>query len=57
MKILKDRTSLEHFADQLVDIAEYYKFDGWLVNIENPIQVSHCLKVHGKITVLFIQGF
>ena len=39
-KILEDKATYKHFANQLVDIAEYYKFDGWLVNIENPIQVS-----------------
>ena len=27
-------------AQRLVDMAEYYNFDGWLVNIENPIKVS-----------------
>ena len=31
-------------AQQLVDMAEYYNFDGWLVNIENPVKVyTTCL--------------
>jgi len=38
-KILEDEASLETVVNQLVDIAEYYRFDGWLLNIENPIQV------------------
>lgn len=25
------------FADQLIEIAKYYGFDGWFINIENPI--------------------
>ena len=27
-------------AKQMVAIAQYYNFDGWLVNIENPINAS-----------------
>lgn len=36
---LKDTSSVEALVNQLVNIAEYYGFDGWLLNIENPIQV------------------
>ena len=39
-KFLEDTASWQNLANQLVDIAEYYRFDGWLVNIENPIQVQ-----------------
>ena len=38
-KFLEDMASWKNLANQLVDIAEYYRFDGWLLNIENPIQV------------------
>ena len=38
--ILQSVESYKRFAKQLVDIACYYNFDGWLVNIENPIAVS-----------------
>ena len=31
---------MTEFAQQLVSLSKYYKFDGWLVNIENPIHVS-----------------
>ena len=37
--ILKTKESYERFAKQLVEIACYYNFDGWLINIENKIQV------------------
>eukprot|EP01135_Chromosphaera_perkinsii_P011044 Nk52_evm3s2325 gene=Nk52_evmTU3s2325 len=33
-----DRSSAEHFANQLVAIAVYYGFEGWLLNFENPIR-------------------
>jgi mannosyl-glycoprotein endo-beta-N-acetylglucosaminidase len=39
-EIIKDQLSYRQVADQLVLIAKYYAFDGWLINIENPIQVS-----------------
>ncbi|KAJ3253423.1 hypothetical protein HK103_000692 [Boothiomyces macroporosus] len=26
-----------HYADRLVDLAVYYNFDGWLINIESPL--------------------
>jgi mannosyl-glycoprotein endo-beta-N-acetylglucosaminidase len=39
-EIFKDQLSYRQVADQLVLIAKYYAFDGWLINIENPIQVS-----------------
>ena len=42
-KFLEDASSWETLVNQLVDMAEYYRFDGWLLNIENPIQVSGTL--------------
>ena len=36
--LLQDHAaSLPVLADKLVAMAVYYNFDGWLVNIENPI--------------------
>ena len=41
-----DRTVAEFAAVQLAQIASYYKFEGWLINIENkvsPDNVPHLL--------------
>lgn len=32
----------QFYADQLVEIAKYYRFDGWFLNIENPIPPEKC---------------
>lgn len=37
---LEGHATFQRLADQLVNIAEYYRFDGWLLNIENHIEVS-----------------
>ncbi|XP_028413134.1 cytosolic endo-beta-N-acetylglucosaminidase-like [Dendronephthya gigantea] len=37
-KIFDDESSYKRVADQMVLIAKYYEFEGWLLNIENPIQ-------------------
>ena len=37
---LDSEETCKSFADKLVEIADYYGFDGWLVNIENVIEVS-----------------
>lgn len=39
-KLLADHALLNRVAKLLVDIADHYGFDGWLVNIENSIEVS-----------------
>ncbi|XP_014664041.1 PREDICTED: cytosolic endo-beta-N-acetylglucosaminidase-like [Priapulus caudatus] len=36
-KFLADWETCERFARTLIDICRYYRFDGYLVNIENPI--------------------
>ena len=38
-KMFMDNSSVKRFANILVEIACYYKFDGWLINIENSIMV------------------
>lgn len=42
-EIFGTRDSWTKFADQLVEIAVYYGFDGWLVNIENDLSSSEVL--------------
>ena len=39
-QLLSDESTLIQFAQQLVALAQYYGFDGWLINIENPINVK-----------------
>jgi mannosyl-glycoprotein endo-beta-N-acetylglucosaminidase len=39
-KFLESPDSLKQLVDQMVKIAKYYHFEGWLVNIENQIEVS-----------------
>ena len=38
-RFLSSIESAHRLADQLVAMAQYYRFDGWLVNIENPLDV------------------
>lgn len=38
---LKDEESYRAVADRLVKICYSYGFDGWLINIENTLSVSH----------------
>lgn len=35
-----DESSFRAVADQLVLIAQFFRFDGWLINIENSLSVS-----------------
>ncbi|XP_034941468.1 cytosolic endo-beta-N-acetylglucosaminidase [Chelonus insularis] len=39
--ILSSIEETKKFADALVMLAKYYKFEGWLLNIENEIQKDH----------------
>ncbi|XP_071444091.1 cytosolic endo-beta-N-acetylglucosaminidase isoform X2 [Hetaerina americana] len=36
-EILKNHDNIEKFVKKLVDIADHYGFDGWLLNIENKV--------------------
>ena len=42
-KIFSTEKTWQRVADQLVEIARFYRFDGWFINIENNIDVSACL--------------
>lgn len=37
-EIFESRESIKKFADALVKVAKFYKFDGWLLNVENKIK-------------------
>ena len=38
--LLSTTDNVEKVVEQCVNLANYYQFDGWLVNIENSLQVS-----------------
>ena len=38
-RLLSSEDTVMLLAQQMVAMAQYYRFDGWLVNIENPINV------------------
>lgn len=40
-EIFKSEAAFKTVADKLVQIAIYYNFEGWLINIENPIKPQH----------------
>ena len=44
-EFLKSSDSILLFVKQLVNIACFHKFDGWLINIENPIEVSNSIQI------------
>jgi len=37
-EILSDEKRIDVFVDRLTDIASFYGFQGWLLNIENPVE-------------------
>ena len=53
MEMLQNSEQIERAVNILVEIAEYYRFEGWLVNIENEIAVSFCLLTY-LIPVFYI---
>ena len=46
-QVFASESAYKTFADKLVAVAKYYKFDGWLINIENPIAVSSVSVLYG----------
>ncbi|XP_071962503.1 cytosolic endo-beta-N-acetylglucosaminidase-like [Antedon mediterranea] len=40
-QIFASEETCRKFADKMVALARYYKFDGWLVNVENHIEPEH----------------
>ncbi len=42
--IFEDQETQNIFVDQLSQICKHYKFDGYLINIENPIKPDHLPK-------------
>jgi len=42
-----DRSIIDKITDQLVDICLAHGFDGWLLNIENAVDV----KLHNRVIV------
>ncbi|XP_072028003.1 cytosolic endo-beta-N-acetylglucosaminidase-like [Amphiura filiformis] len=51
-QVFASESAYKTFADKLVAIAKYYKFDGWLVNIENPIAATHMPQMVGWVEYL-----
>jgi len=43
VELLRSEVEWRALANQLVAIAVYYGFDGWLLNIENTLQVLLCV--------------
>jgi len=42
-EIFSTEQTYKDLAHKLVKIASYYRFDGWLLNIENKIRVPYIL--------------
>ena len=38
--LLSSADNVQKFVEQCVSLANYYQFDGWLVNIENSLEVG-----------------
>ena len=51
-EILHDDASATRFANQLVAMASYYRFDGWLINIENSLTAAEVLRLRNFLAVL-----
>ena len=44
-ELLSSQAKMERCVQQLVNIALYYRFDGWLVNIENELEEEYVKKL------------
>ena len=40
LQLLASEASARHAAQQLTAIAQFYRFEGWLINIENDVPLS-----------------
>ena len=57
MEILKSNASLGRAVDQLLSVTKHYAFDGWLVNIENPLPpnlVERMLEFVKQVSLEFV---
>lgn len=51
----ENRYFVSEFIRKLVDIAKHYKFDGWLINIENAVEVEHILHLQNFLHWLTVK--
>eukprot|EP00050_Salpingoeca_kvevrii_P022588 m.128667 g.128667 ORF g.128667 m.128667 type:complete len:821 (-) comp9754_c0_seq1:37-2499(-) len=51
-QFLESEATVAALVEKLVDIAVYYNFDGWLVNIENPIPQAKITLLHKLVQSL-----
>lgn len=51
----ENRYYISEFVRRLVEIAQHYKFDGWLINIENPIDVEHIVHLQNFLHWLTVK--
>ncbi|XP_035695169.1 cytosolic endo-beta-N-acetylglucosaminidase-like [Branchiostoma floridae] len=51
-QFLKDQASCRALADKLAQMAQHYNFDGWLINIENPLEAPQVKTLIGFMSYL-----
>ncbi|VDK51475.1 unnamed protein product [Anisakis simplex] len=51
-EILASAENVERTVDKLVEIAKFYNFEGWLVNIENEIEPTQLEMLHRFVSLL-----
>ena len=52
--VLSSRDTIQQLVSNLVAICKYHDFDGWLVNIENKIEVTFCRAGVGWNSLVFV---